>query len=84
MTVKLKLPKFIEGKEISSCYECPFYDNGDDGYASHCNIIDEFIPNPETIWIEVRRKYNESNFKMDGMTIVFNDYCPLSHEEVSK
>ena len=81
--VHLHLPEFLEGKEISKCYECPFYDDGDGGYACHCNILDHYMNNPEEIWKEVRRKRGE-NWKVELMSIIFDDYCPMSHEEITK
>ena len=57
----------IDGKDylIRSCYECPFYDNGDDSWGCHC----QYPENPSV-------KVEAGDFQpyMDELA----DDCPLS------
>jgi len=43
----VSLPKFLEGKIIEGCWECPFYDGGDSGWGDHCNIDERGSPSME-------------------------------------
>lgn len=36
---KIKLPQRFE-KIITTYSDCPFYDDGDEGYGCHCNLAD--------------------------------------------